>query len=93
MYNNGMNDDDINHPLNFDPYDWLLQMEERMKELQHKHNVLVQNQKEMALACNTQLRKINELQKKVDTLESILWKNDDEIAIKDYWNLVGRPTR
>lgn len=93
MYNNGMNDDDINHPLNWSPYDWLIQMEDRMKELQHKHNVMLQNQKEMALAYNTQLRTINDLKRKIDTLESILWKNDDQTAIKEYWNKVGRPTK
>ena len=93
MYNNGMNDDDINHPLNWSPYDWLIQMEDRMKELQQKHNVILQNQKEMALAYNTQLRKINDLKKQVDTLETILWKNDDQAAINEYWNLVGRPKR
>ena len=88
-----MDDEDINNPLNWNPYDWLLQMEDRMKDLQHKHNVILQNQKEMALAYNTQLRTINDLKKKVDTLESILWKNDDQTAINEYWNLVGRPKR
>tara|TARA_S200002703_G_scaffold111369_1_gene97007 strand:- start:237 stop:515 length:279 start_codon:yes stop_codon:yes gene_type:complete len=92
MYNNGMNDDE-NHPLNWSPYDWLIQIEDRMKELQNKHNVILQNQKEMALAYNTQLRKVNDLQRKVDTLESILWKNDSEQAIQDYWRLTGRPKR
>ena len=88
-----MDDEDINNPLNWNPYDWLLQMEDRMKDLQHKHNVILQNQKEMALAYNTQLRTINDLKKKVDTLESILWKNDDQTAINEYRNLVGRPKR
>ena len=87
-----MNDDE-NHPLNWSPYDWLIQIEDRMKELQNKHNVILQNQKEMALAYNTQLRKVNDLQRKVDTLESILWKNDSEQAIQDYWRLTGRPKR
>lgn len=92
MYNNGMNDD-INHPLNWDPYEWLIQMEDRMKELQHKHNVILQNQREISLAINTQLRKIEDLNKRVDSLENILWRADDPAAIKEYWNLVGRPKR
>ena len=92
MYNNGMDNDD-EHPLNWNPYDWLIQMEERMKELTHKHNVILQNQKEMAIGFNTQQRTITELRKRIDTLESILWKNDSEQAIKDYWRLTGRPKR
>jgi len=84
-------DDDFR--TNFDPYDWMLQLEDRMKELQHKHNVIIQNQKEMALAYNTQLRNVKNLQKKVDTLESILWRSDNEQAINDYFARIGRPKR
>ena len=93
MYNNSMNNNEDDFGIDWNPYDWLLQLEDRMKELQHKHNVIIQNQKEMALAYNTQLRNVKNLQKKVDTLESILWRSDNEQAINDYFARIGRPKR
>ena len=88
-----MNNNEDDFGIDWNPYDWLLQLEDRMKELQHKHNVIIQNQKEMALAYNTQLRNVKNLQKKVDTLESILWRSDNEQAINDYFARIGRPKR
>ena len=88
-----MNNNEDDFGINFDPYEWMLQLEDRMKELQHKHNMIIKNQKEMALAYNTQLRTIKDLNKRVHTLESILWKSDDTKAINEYWRQMGRPQR
>lgn len=93
MYNDDMNDPDMNHPLNWNPYDWLIQMENKIHEMSDKTNQMIRNQKEMAVAFNTQVRRIEDLEKRIDTLENIMWRSDNSNAIKEYWEIVGRPKR
>ena len=88
MYNRNMRDRNF---LNFDPYDWMLSLDEKMCELNAKHNQLVNNSKQIAIAFNQQQKTIKDLQNKINTLESILWKNDSKDAIEEYWRMVGRP--
>ena len=54
-----------NFHFEFDPYDWLIQIENRQIDLENKHNLSIRNQKEMAIAYNDLGRKYNELKKKV----------------------------
>lgn len=80
--------------FDFDPYDWLIQVENRQIELENKYNIAIRNQKEMALAYNDLFNKHKELKKKLERLETDLWraKNDNE-AIERYYELMGRPER
>lgn len=90
MYNKNMRERNF---LNFDPYEWILSLEDRLCELQNKHNQLINNHKQIGMAFNANADKIKKLENKVNTLESILWKNDSKDAIEEYWRMVGRPER
>jgi len=92
MYNDDM-DNDQNHPLDWSPYDWLIGLEKQLNQLTVKTQQVIRNQKEMAIAYNNQVSKINDLAQRVDTLENILWRSDNQSAIKEYWDMVGRPKR
>ena len=39
-----------NFHFEFDPYDWLIQIENRQIDLENKHNLSIRNQKELAIA-------------------------------------------
>ena len=88
-----MQDDEFD--INFSPYDALIDQESRIKRLELKNNQLVQNMKQVALAHNMHVKKIESLNARIDMLERILWdtSKDDETLIQDYFEQVGRPKR
>lgn len=83
---NNNNDFDLNKYYNFDPYDWMTEIDTNNKVLLEKYSIVCRNQRELALALNSQLKHINDLKRRVDTLEELLWRNnpDDETAIAEY---------
>ena len=78
----------------FDPYEWLIQIENRQNDLEHKHNQAVNNFKQMAVAYNDLGKKYNDLKNKVERFETDLWKakSNDELIAK-FYKLMGRPER
>ena len=83
-----------NFHFEFDPYDWLIQIENRQIDLENKHNLSIRNQKEMAIAYNDLGRKYNELKKKVLQFESDRWraKNKEDVR-KRFFEIMERPER
>ena len=83
-----------NFHFEFDPYDWLIQIENRQIDLENKHNLSIRNQKEMAIAYNDLGIKYNELKKKVLQFESDLWraKNKEDVR-KRFLEIMERPER
>ena len=80
--------------FDFDPYNWLIQIENRQIELENKHNIAIRNQKEMAIAYNDLGKKYDALKKRFQQLETSMWqaKNKDDL-IKQFYSLLGRPER
>ena len=80
--------------FDFDPYDYLIQLENRQIELENKHNLAIRNQKEMALMYNDLSRKYTECKKKLEQMETDLWraKSNDEL-IQKFYKLLQRPER
>lgn len=94
MKNNNNDDFDLSRYYNFDPYDWMTEIDANNKTLLEKYTIVCRNQRELAFALNTQLKHINDLKKRIDTLEEIIWRNspDDETAIAEYIKCL-RPER
>jgi|TARA_B100001057_G_scaffold468303_1_gene527354 hypothetical protein len=88
-----MQDDEFE--INFSPYDALINQEARITRLEQKNKQLVGNLKQIALAHNMHVKKIDSLNSRIDMLERILWdqSKDDETLIQDYFEKVGRPKR
>ena len=88
-----MQDDEFE--INFSPYDALINQEARITRLEQKNKQLVGNLKQIALAHNMHVKKIDSLNSRIDMLERILWdqSKDDETLIEDYFEKVGRPKR
>ena len=84
------------NPFNhFDPYDFLIEIDQSNKTLKEKYQLTLRNTKELAIAFNNQVKRISKLEQRVDTLEEILWRNSDnneEKAIKEYISSL-RPVR
>ena len=83
-----------NFHFEFDPYDWLIQIENRQIDLENKHNLSIRNQKEMAIAYNELGRKYNDLKNKLMKFESDLWraKNKEDVR-KRFFEIMERPER
>lgn len=80
---------------NFDPYDFLMEIDQSNKTLKEKYQLTLRNTKELAIAFNNQVKRIGALEKRIDTLEEILWRKSDtneEKAIKEYISAL-RPAR
>lgn len=88
-----MQDDEFE--INFSPYDALINQEARITRLEQKNKQLVGNLKQIALAHNMHVKKIDSLNSRIDMLERILWdqSKDDETLIQDYFEKVGRLKR
>jgi len=88
-----MQDDEFE--INFSPYDALIDQQSRIQRLELKNKQLLGNIKQVALAHNMHVKKIDSLTARIDMLERILWEQskDDETLITDYFDKVGRPTR
>lgn len=78
----------------FDPYDWLIQIENRQIDLENKHNLSIRNQKEMAIAYNDLGTKYNQLKKKLQEFETELWraKNNQDVRQR-FLKIMERPER
>lgn len=83
-----------NFHFHFDPYDWLIQIENRQIDLENKHNLSIRNQKEMAIAYNDLGTKYNELKKKLQQFETELWraKNNEDVRTR-FLRIMERPER
>ena len=83
-----------NFHFHFDPYDWLIQIENRQIDLENKHNLSIRNQKEMAIAYNDLGTKYNQLKKKLQEFETELWraKNNQDVRQR-FLKIMERPER
>lgn len=89
------NDDfDPSRYYHFDPYDWMTEIDGNNKTLLEKYSIVCRNQRELAVAFNAQVKHTNDLKRRIDTLEELLWRNnpEDASAIAEYIKCL-RPER